>query len=495
MAAVLSAETQDVVMASTLSAEKQDALVRQLEYYLADVSLPYDTFLAGEMKRDDSDCTVSIAAETLASFPRVAQLAPDASESERAAELRLAAAKSDSLRVCADGRIGRRFPLPADHPSADRSVHLDGFGKSISEETVRSVITGVGETAGKIRRLRDLKDRSMSGACHVEFESAASAEAVIKASVNGKLVQPTGRKVSAVLLRAHFEAEAADVVERRKKIEAKQAKKKEAAAATLASAKADALRHAFKEHGRVLKFESWAGIKAELLALCSAHGEVAYADEGVQGYVRFKSRDAATAALAAFTSVAGTKTTTPTTGEAAPAATTEDAAPATATAPGEAAAPATGEAPSAGEKRARDEAGALADEDAPAAKKPAVDGVGADAGVAPEAGASVASASDGAASSAVAADADGATSAMQTDGGTLWTLLTDAEVDAYWTDLQLRIAGQRAAAASALGGTGYLLAAQEHGIVLGFDGVGAEAQREDLKALAGKWGEVHTAAV
>jgi hypothetical protein len=233
----------------SLTAEKQDALLRQLEYYLSDASLPFDTFLAKEMKRDESDATVSIAAETLAGFPRVAQLCPGLSESERAAELRLAAAKSDSVRACEDGRIGRRHPLPADDPAADRSVYLTGFPASTSEETVRSAVGGwAGEAVvEQVRLLRDLKDRKLSGACHVQFADADAAAALLAAAAGPGLKLQTGRKVQAKLLRAHYEAEAAEAAERRKRMEAKAAKKKEAAA----SAEAEAARHAHKEHGKV----------------------------------------------------------------------------------------------------------------------------------------------------------------------------------------------------------------------------------------------------
>jgi hypothetical protein len=227
--------------ALTLPADKQDALLRQLEYYLSDVSLPFDTFLAEEMKRDDSDSTVSIAAETLAGFPRVAQLCAGLSESERAAELRLAAAKSDSVRACDDGRIGRRYPLPADDAAADRTVYLTNFPPSTSEETVKSA---VGEWANgavpeRVRLLRDLKDRSLSGSCHVRFADAAAAAALLAAAAGTGLQGPNGRKVQAKLLRAHYEAEAAEAAERQKRMEAKAAKKKEAET----SAAAEALRH------------------------------------------------------------------------------------------------------------------------------------------------------------------------------------------------------------------------------------------------------------
>jgi hypothetical protein len=130
--------------------QKQDAdLLRQLEYYLSDASLPFDDFLTTEMKREppaeaagDSPL-VSIAAATLASFPRVVMMTPGLTDEQRADELRAAAARSDVLCVCADGRIGRRYPLPADDAAADRSVFLGGLARGLGEERLRALIASL----------------------------------------------------------------------------------------------------------------------------------------------------------------------------------------------------------------------------------------------------------------------------------------------------------------------------------------------------------------
>ena len=223
-------------------ASDEDKLLRQLEFYMSDASLPYDTFLAGELRRSEADATVSVSAATLAGFPRVVALLPDLSAEERAEALVAAAARSDTLRACDGGHIGRRFPLPADDPAADHSVFLEGLPPSADEAAVLEVLAACVPDAApaSTRRLRDLKDdrqaRAFSGKWHVELADAAAAQAVVDAAAAKSLRKPGGQALRATLLRAHYEAEAAKVAEYRRKTAEKQAKRKAEAEAAEAEA-------------------------------------------------------------------------------------------------------------------------------------------------------------------------------------------------------------------------------------------------------------------
>ena len=54
-----------------LTAEQQESLLRQLEFYFCDLSFPFDEFLKGQAAEDGS-----IAASVIAASPRIVTLAP-----------------------------------------------------------------------------------------------------------------------------------------------------------------------------------------------------------------------------------------------------------------------------------------------------------------------------------------------------------------------------------------------------------------------------------
>ena len=59
--------------------QTRDDCLRQLEFYLCDINLPYDAFLKGEMGADGS-----LACETVANSGRIKQYAPLLTPKQRA---------------------------------------------------------------------------------------------------------------------------------------------------------------------------------------------------------------------------------------------------------------------------------------------------------------------------------------------------------------------------------------------------------------------------
>jgi hypothetical protein len=95
------------VYAARAGAAWLSALVRQLEYYLGDESLPADQFLYHETMHGSSRAWVTI--RTLLTFPRLRKLGV------RAEEVRRAVAESTLLEGSPDGRAVRRTrPLPGE---------------------------------------------------------------------------------------------------------------------------------------------------------------------------------------------------------------------------------------------------------------------------------------------------------------------------------------------------------------------------------------------
>jgi hypothetical protein len=281
----------------------------------------------------------------------------------------------------------------------------------------------------------------------------------------------------------------------------------------------------------VLRFEHWTGTKKELSELCSAYGELAYVDEGAQGYVRFKSKEAAAAAFTALAAKGALEAGTASAemaGTAAPGGVE--------TAVGEKAGSAVagvavaGEAGSgmaddgdqlagegaAGGKRAREESGYTEGGETVAgaggeraAKRAAGGATAVDGGVnmQDEGGVNMQGTDWGndsvpmdtpAAAPATVADAPSSSATLTptptpTPTSTAsWHMLSDTEVDSYWTNLQLRLLAQKKSFSSTSSHppNAYLGTQAERGLVLAFDGAGPDAQREEFKDLAGRWGEV-----
>ena len=108
-----------------LTAEQQESLLRQLEFYFCDLSFPFDEFLKGQAAEDGS-----IPASVIASSPRIVTLAPGLDAAAREALLLSLAARSDSVLVAASGaHFKRRYPLPAEDPAAVLSVYIAGVPK------------------------------------------------------------------------------------------------------------------------------------------------------------------------------------------------------------------------------------------------------------------------------------------------------------------------------------------------------------------------------
>ena len=273
---------------TTLTTAQQQSLLRQLEYYFSDESFSFDDFLQSE-----ADASGAVPVATLAAFPRIVGMLPDHTDEQRQAELLTAAALSDSVVVTGESHIKRLFPLPQDDPAADRSLFLSGFRKGVPEAEVRAAIAAhaSAETFGPIlsvRRLRDLRrDRSFSGLAFVEFEKEDGAAAAAAAAEAGEVRLPSGKPLKGMLLSRHYALQA-EITEtrRRQRDESK------------------------LPEGKVLKVSGLrAGTGREALStLLEAHAEVAYVDVprggATDGFVRFRTAQAAAAALAALSSAA-----------------------------------------------------------------------------------------------------------------------------------------------------------------------------------------------
>jgi hypothetical protein len=99
-------------------------LLRQIEYYFSDISLPYDDFLKSQM-----DASGAIPVAVLASSPRVISMCEAVDldlECDREAVLLEILKESDSVRVVEDTKLQRVWPMPDADPSAARSAYLSG---------------------------------------------------------------------------------------------------------------------------------------------------------------------------------------------------------------------------------------------------------------------------------------------------------------------------------------------------------------------------------
>ena len=159
-----------------MSATQKASVLRQVEYYFSDVSLPYDEFL--KKAYDENGAAIPIA--TIADSPRIIKICDGLDQAARQALVsEVISAESDSVKVV-DGKLTRIYPLPDDDDKAMRSVYLGGCARSLTAEALTEGLTNHHNAANyapivSVRRLRDLqRDRAYSGQFFVECEQFCS---------------------------------------------------------------------------------------------------------------------------------------------------------------------------------------------------------------------------------------------------------------------------------------------------------------------------------
>lgn len=262
-------------------------VLRQLEYYFSDASFPFDEFMMRE--KDENN---SIPASTLASYPRISTLTPELTLADRASLLMRVSAQSDSIIPVGDDRIGRRFPLPNEDPACTRSVCLYNVPKDLEENALRATLHDCAsaklfEPILAVRRLRNLKDRSFNGRVVVALQDDTKAAALVSADL------PVG--IVARPLMEHYKEEEEAVMVKRKRIADKAERKAERTSQPK-------IQGGGPPRGKILAFEgaSKQSDRRELMAVCSAYGDVAFVDfqyGSTRGYVRFKQESSAAAAV------------------------------------------------------------------------------------------------------------------------------------------------------------------------------------------------------
>ena len=317
-------------MATAADAKQRTNVLRQIEYYLSDVALPYDDFFLNAYNEGGD----AIPIATLADSPRIKQMLASHSADERAALIKeLVEGESDSLKLAERDplKVTRTYPLPTKDEAAPRSVYLGGVAKHLDEEALKS---GLERATGaesylpilSIRRLRDLqRDRSYSGMIFVECESAEKAEALMKAAMrNGCGVVC----MKAKLLSDFYERQHASVLEQRQKMASKKRPRaedgesggaagsapaiesaEEVAAREAAEAAAKAAQ-AIEERKLVLRFEGIVGEEVgreevtAAVAKAAPSCKVAYIDFSrgeATGHIRFENAEGCAGALSALT--------------------------------------------------------------------------------------------------------------------------------------------------------------------------------------------------
>ena len=117
-----------------MSATQKASVLRQVEYYFSDVSLPYDEFL--KKAYDENGAAIPIA--TIADSPRIIKICDGLDQAARQALVsEVISAESDSVKVV-DGKLTRIYPLPDDDDKAMRSVYLGGCSRSLTAEAAAS---------------------------------------------------------------------------------------------------------------------------------------------------------------------------------------------------------------------------------------------------------------------------------------------------------------------------------------------------------------------
>ena len=196
-----------------LTAEEQESLLRQLEFYFCDLSFPFDEFLKGQAAADGS-----IPASVLAASPRIVSLTPALDAAGREALLLSLVERSDSVVLVGAAHFGRKFPLPAEDPAAPRSVYIAGLPKDADEAKVTAMLTETKQATSfvpilSVRRLRDLqKSRAFTGHVFVECEDATKAAALAKAAAHGAVDCKKAK-----LLKEYFSSQATSIVDQRAK--------------------------------------------------------------------------------------------------------------------------------------------------------------------------------------------------------------------------------------------------------------------------------------
>ena len=208
-----------------VEAKRAADVLRQIEYYLSDVALPYDDFLKKAYDENGGSIPLSIIAES----PRIVKMLAD----KEAVDARVAyiaevlTKEADSSVKILDGtKVARVYPLPADDPKAPHSVYMGGCAKNLSEEALTAALTACVAASTyapivSIRRLRDLqRDRSYSGQLFIELESAEKAESLARAAMRGACGVPCNK---AKVLSDYFSRQHETMLEQREKLAAKRA--------------------------------------------------------------------------------------------------------------------------------------------------------------------------------------------------------------------------------------------------------------------------------
>lgn len=313
---------------AAIDAKVRNSVLRQVEYYFADVALPYDEFLLNAYTEGGS----AIPVATLADSPRIKiLLAALESVEERAALItELIEGESDSLKLIEGAKAARIYPLPKDDEKAPNSVYLGGVAKHLDEDALRAGFARANTAAGflpilSIRRLRDLqRDRAYSGMIFVECETVEKATALMNAANRQGCGIPCAK---AKILTDFFERQHASVLEQRQKMGSKKrprpedgeggggggetsaAETPEERAAREASEAAAKAAQDILDQKLVLRFDGVGdGVGREevtaAVAKVAADSKVAFIEFSrgdVTGHIRFESADGCEAALAALT--------------------------------------------------------------------------------------------------------------------------------------------------------------------------------------------------
>ena len=193
-------------------------LLRQIEYYFSDLSLPYDDFLKSQM-----DASGAIPVAVLASSPRVISMCEAVDldlECDREAVLLEILKESDSVRVVEDTKLQRVWPMPDADPSAARSAYLSGVNRDWDEAKMRERLSASKDAESflpvvSMRRLRDVqRDRAYTGQWYIECESEAKAAALVAAATKGSAGVPCNK---AKHLQDFFDKQKETILEQKQK--------------------------------------------------------------------------------------------------------------------------------------------------------------------------------------------------------------------------------------------------------------------------------------
>lgn len=202
-------------------------VLRQIEFYLSDLALPYDEFFKAAFDKGGG----AIPLETLVGAPRIIKLLDGLDAAARQAFVKeVVEAESDTVRIVDEDKLGRIYPLPSEDPKATCSVYLSGCAKNLDSSQLTAQLESSRAAYGSeflpvvsMRRLRDLqRDRAYSGQLIVECENGDKAEALVRAANKGACGIPCNK---AKLLKDFYDKQHECALEQRAKIAAKRAAK------------------------------------------------------------------------------------------------------------------------------------------------------------------------------------------------------------------------------------------------------------------------------